>query len=315
MAAAFPFIRGLCVNAVYPAAVTDAQMLKTVLARMAASRFYAAAEFYHEGPNAQLADIGRHCANLRLSVVYLAGYYLKRERLDIASPDEAARKQAVSACVDMLKRAQLLGAAKMLILSGPSDASRDALSVVESAVQSVQTLIAEGERLFGSHFPQITLEFFNPNGEPYLSVGTPDVALAIASRVDSRHFGITYDTSHVAQMGLDITQTMALLHPFVTHLHLANSVSRDERHPLYGDKHPLYGDKHPLFDIPQGDLTTGDIAAFLAYCEEHRLLARVDICSAEVICREAGSEDACFRQVMKQLHTIFSKLDSREVTG
>ncbi len=308
MASALPFIRGLCVNAVYPAAVTDAQMLKTVLARMAAGRFYAAAEFYHEGPNAQLADIGRHCANLHLSVVYLAGYHLKRERLDIASPDEAARTQAVSACVDMLKRAQLLGAAKMLILSGPSDAARDTQAVVQCAAQSIHELISVGERRFGSCFPQITLEFFNPHGDPYLSVGTPEVARAVAARVNSRHFGLTFDTSHVAQMGLDITHTMEQLYPYVTHLHLANSVSRNAQHPLYGDK-------HPLFDIPQGDLTTGDIAAFLRICRERKLLKRVDICSAEVICREAGCEDMCFRQVMKQMHTILTEYETREVTG
>ena len=295
----FHFQKGLCISAIYPAAVTNAVVLKTALCKMAESGFYTAAEFYHEGPDAQLEDIARHCKSLNLAVVYLAGYDLKRKKLDIASADEAARKQAVAACVSMLKRAQRLGAEKMLILSGENDPARDRTSVISSTVKSVQELITEGEQRFGSQFPQITLEFFNPSGEPYLSVGTPEVSLAIASQVNSEHFGITFDTSHVAQMGFPVAQTMDMLHPWVTHLHLANSVSRHEAHPLYGDK-------HPLFDIPQGDFTAGDITAFLRYCQEKQLLNRVDICSAEVICREAGEEDACYSKLLKQLHTIFS---------
>jgi len=294
----FPFSLGLCLNAVFPLAVSDHHALKDSLNMIASDGLFSAVEFYHEGPDGHLDQVARFCREHHLAVVFLAGFMLKRERLDIASPNEPARKEAVSACKKLLQQAYRLGAKKMLILSGGEGLKQGRQTVVQSTVRSIRELIAFGDQLYKHACPQITLEFFNPFGEPFLSVGTPDMVMEIASLIDSKLFGITFDTSHVAQMGLDINQAMQTLHTRVNHLHLANSVSK------YSD-HPLFGDRHPLFDIPQGDLTTQDIAAFLVSGQQRRLFDHIDICSAEVICREEGKEEACYEQLRQQIRTIY----------
>ena len=295
----FPFSLGLCLNAVFPSAVSDYHAMEDSLNRIASGRLFSAVEFYHDGPDEHLEKIARFCRDRDLSVVFLAGYLLKKERLDIASPDEPARQRAVSTCKTLLRQAHLLGAKKMLVLSGGDGLKQGTWPIVQSTVKSIRELIVYGDQLYGQTCPQITLEFFNPFGEPFLSVGTPDMVMEIASLLDSRLFGITFDTSHVAQMGRDISQTMQALHTGVKHLHLANSVSK------YTD-HPLYGDRHPLFDIPQGDFSVQDIAAFLVSGQQRRLFDRVDICSAEAICREAGKEEAFYEQLRQQVQTIFT---------
>ncbi len=295
----FPFSLGLCLSAVFPSAVSDHHALEDSLNRIASDGLFSAVEFYHEGPDEHLDQAARFCREHGLSVVFLAGFMLKRERLDIASPNEQARKEAVAACKELFRRAHRLGAKKMLILSGGDGLKQDRQTVVQSAARSVRELIAYGDHFCGQACPQITLEFFNPFGEPFLSIGTPDVVMDIVSLIDSKLFGITFDTSHVAQMGLDISRTMQSLHTRVNHLHLANSVSKSRDHPLYGDR-------HPLFDIPQGDFTVQDIAAFLASGQQQRLFDHIDICSAEVICREEGREEACYEQLRQQIETIFT---------
>ena len=291
------FRKGLCLSAIFASAIGDAEALKVGLARMAADGF-SAAEYYYEGPDDGLEEISRLCVENGLAVVYLAGFYLKREKLDLAAADEGARRSAVSACETMLDRARRLGAAKMLVLSGARDPLRDDRSVVQSAARSVAELTEYGERRFGGAFPQITWEFFNPAGDPYLSVGTPETAMEIARKAAGPHFGITFDTSHVAQMGLDIRRTFRAMYPAVTHLHLANSVSGHRDHPMFGDR-------HPPFDIPQGDLTTQDIAEFLAFGREHGLFDTIDICSAEVICRSHEQENEYYVRTLGLMRTLF----------
>lgn len=95
----------------------------------------------------------------------------------------------------------------------------------------------------GGNGPEITLEFFNDEGEPELAVGKVPFVRKLYEQTQGCGIGITFDTSHVAQMGTDVETSFASLAPWIRHLHLANSVSANRNNPLFGDKHPLFGGK------------------------------------------------------------------------
>lgn len=290
--------KGICLTAVYPEAMYDAAVLLALLERVSEQGIFDCVEFYFEGSMEEMKVIRSELVKRKLASVFLAGFPMKRDGVDITSANEEKRLQSVAFVKKMYEFSQALGAQKMLILSGPVWEQAHTSNFPEEekiVVQAVKSLKELG-KLCKPGMPEITLEFFNDEGEPWLALGKIDVVKRVFQQAGECGIGITYDTSHAAQLGEEILKSFAILSPWIHHLHLANSVSKAVENPLFGDKHPLFG-------VKDGDFTVEDIRKNYGALLMKNLLCNVDICSLEVI--STADRDWYYSKICEQAAEIW----------
>jgi len=291
--------KGLCLTALFPDAMTDKNKLIAALELTAKTQLYNGVEYYFEGRKADFEEIKAKVKELGLYSVFLAGYPLKTQKFDISAKDEKVRKAAVLACQALIKRAVNLGCDKVLILSGPVWEEPNQELLVNQFVQSINEITDEGE--YETTIPEISLEFFNTTGEPYLAIGELETIKMICKKLMRTNFGITYDFSHAAQLGFDIEATFKELLPWIHHVHIANSVSKVVTSKLYGDKHPLFG-------VADEDLSLGEVQRLMNKFQELGYFAGVSICSMEMISRADHSCEWYFEQTLAQAKILMQDI-------
>ena len=284
--------KGICLTAVYPQAMYDSGLLKELLEKTAVQGIFNCVEFYFEGTAGEEEEIRKLLEKKNLCSVFLSGFPMKRDGVDITSPDERIRRKSVEFCRRMYERCQGLGAGKMLIVSGPAWKEKDGQALMGQACKSFEEI----GTVIGGDGPEITLEFFNDEGEPELAVGKVPFVRKLYEQTQGCGIGITFDTSHVAQMAADVEARFASLAPWIRYLHLATSVSVNRNHPLLWDKHPLFG-------VKDGDFTIADIRKHFCALKEQNMLRNVDICSLEVISR--GDNDWYYDRISEQAAEIW----------
>ncbi len=289
--------KGICLTAIYPEAMFDKDKLVEVIKQTARTGFFNAVEYYFEGSKEDYKQIRDLIKELDLYSVFLAGYPMKSGQIDISSRDEAVRTSGVDYCRELIERAITLGADKVLILSGPVWQEEDRELMVQQSVKSIQEL--SDIKNYKTTIPEISLEFFNNHGEPYLALGDFETLKLLCKKLTGINFGITYDFSHAMQLGMDIRSTVEELLPWIHHIHIANSVSRVKTSPLYGDKHPLFGTEDE-------DLSLVDVFSLLQDFQMNGYLGSVSICSMEVISRNDHSPDWYFEQTLNQARILMS---------
>lgn len=284
--------KGICLTALYPEAMENAPLLMELFEKIKEGELFDCVEFYFHGQPEEELRIGQRLKALGLSSVFLAGFPIKRDKVDISAREEAVRRAGVAECLKLYESAVRLQADKMLIMSGPTweDADRDRI------ISQTRRSLEEIGRQLRREGPQISLEFFNDKGEPWLAVGEIALVKELFMGMQETEVGITFDTSHTAQLGADVLTAFETLRPWIRHLHLANSVSRDKTHPLFGDK-------HPLFSIEDGDFSLTEIREIYRALEQRGYLEQVDLCSMEVISR--GDEDRYFVKTCEEAEFIW----------
>jgi len=287
--------KGICLTALYPQAMRDKSLLIELFKKIAGQGVFNCVEYYFEGSLKDISDIRRATDKLELYTVYLAGFPMKAQAFDLSGKDEAKRIESVVFCKKLLMNARNLGAKKMLILSGPVWKEKQPENVLSQMKKSILELLA----IRNHEDPQITLEFFNDMGEPYLAFGNINLVHQLLLEIQDDGFGVTFDTSHVAQLNEDVLSAYEILGPWIHHLHLANSVSKVETSPLYGDKHPLFG-------VKDGDFNEDDMMHILQILKEGSFWKHLDVCSFEIISRKDKSQEDYFEGVTCQAEKIFS---------
>lgn len=284
--------KGICLTAVYPQAMSSADLMINLLRRIKEEGIYQCAEIYFEGNEEDEKRIRDVLAETGLSAVYLAGFPLKRDGISISDEDEDKRRKAVEVCLGYYESACRIGAEKMLILSGPRWESGDR----EKLVRQMRRSLSELAEAANGRETEITMEFFPSQREPFLAVGNTELVRDIYQGFENK-IGITFDTSHVAQMKEDVLESFRVLKPWIHHLHLANSMSADQTHELYGDR-------HPLFTLENGDFSMEEIRKIYQRMQEEKLLQDVSVCSMEIISR--GSEDWYYEEIKKEADYIWN---------
>lgn len=285
--------KGICITAIYPEAVNNYSLLMEVIRKIGEEKIFDCIELYFEGTEKEERKIGDELEKQGLSLVFLGGFPMKRDKVDISSCVESKRQESVEICKKLYKSACRMHAKKMLILSGPSWKVRDEQKLIQQTRKSLNELTED----IDEKNPELTLEYFNDQGEPWLAVGDINMVRRIFEEIDDTHLGITFDTSHTIQMNRDILRSFQILQPWIRHLHLANSVSMNSQSPLFGDK-------HPLFDVEEGDISLEEIKRLYTEMKNRKLLERVDICSIEVISR--GREDEYYQRIYEQANYIWN---------
>lgn len=296
------FKKGIVLSAVFPDIKSDYGQLVQALGRIAASGLFSGVEFYFTGSDEEYRKIGGILQESHLYNVFLPGFEMKRDCLDLGSDSEAIRLHAIKKCREFVRTAYLMHARKMLILSGPKPADGDIGAYLDRFICSLEAVLAYSKSQAAAYSLEVTLEFFNDVGEPWLAIGNVHAVQKICEPLCTRfdNFGITFDTSHVAQLRGDLAVYYAALAPYVHHLHLANCVTRD---PL----DPLFGDKHPVFNLAQGDFSDDDMADFVNHVKKGRYFEGIDICSYEIIPQGEMHSDASFQSLLASASCIWAK--------
>lgn len=286
--------KGLCLTAIFPEAMYSCEELMKKIERTARETDYKCLEFYFEGNQEEEDEVRELLKKYQLSCVFLAGFPLKKEKFSISARDEAVRMAAVQKCRKLYESAVRIGAEKMLILSGPVWEDHDRAGVIRQTQKS----LCEMDEWAKKQKTEITLEFFPVKREPWLAVGDTELVYEIYKNLDLQNTGITLDTSHVAQLGEHVMESLLRLQPWVHHLHLANSMSKDKQSPLYGDRHPLFG-------LKQGDFALEEIREIFQQIRKTQSGNQIDICSMEIISR--GDEETYFTETLKETNYIWSE--------
>lgn len=283
---------GIVLTAIYPALMNDCEALISRIREISRQGVFNCIEFYFAGSEQDENKIAEALKQYGLTAVFLAGFPMKQDKVDLTSGDEKIRNASVSKVMRLYDQARRLGAAKMLIVGGPNWKERDEDKIAEQARLSFREL----DRYAEDGGPEITLEYFPVEREPYHALGNTKLIYKIFATEEYKHIGITFDTSHVAQLGENMLESFQVVKPWIHHLHFANSMSKIKEHPMYGDK-------HPLFALENGDYTLEQIRNNYLTLQNNKDLEQIDIGSIEVISR--GNEDWYYEKTLEEAQYIW----------
>lgn len=279
-----PLVKSVVITALFPEAVRSADALIRAIRLAAEDGFYDTVEFYYEGDPS--ADIRKALDGFAKPSVFLGGAYLKKHRLNLGSLDEEHRQYAISETKRLIDQAYGFGSSKILLTSGETlSSAAERLDSFERLAESLKELCAYAAERAQERTLDITLEFFNDRGEPYFLIGPASLTKRLAESVVSEcgNFEITFDLSHVIQLGEAPAESLATLLPYVRHVHLANCY-------LKNPDHPMYGDKHPPFDWPDSEVSRDAVLMFLRDLKQQGFFDRQEewVMGIEVITPESA---------------------------
>jgi len=181
---------------------------------------------------------------------------LLTQKLDINHLDEAERRKAVTAVIDVIPQAAELGARGFAVLSGKHVAAADKDQAME---QLVKSLVEIGSTLKQHGDIPLVLETFDQlaYGKNCLIGPNRDAALiAREVRKSIPAFGLMIDLSHLPLQGESPAQAWADAGDYIVHTHMGNCIMAKPDHPMNGDEHP------PLCH-PDGENGVDELTAYL----------------------------------------------------
>lgn len=284
---------GICLTPIYPQAISDYKLMEGLLEKIVCQKFIDCIEIYFEGSKEEQILFRNSIKNKSLEAVYLGGLPIKRDSIDISAEDEGIRRKSVDMCKEHIDRALNMGCKKIVVASGQNWEKSGCRELI---VQKMQKSLSElDDYCKGIEF-QISVEPFPVKTEPYLAVGDIGLVYEIFQTSAFHNVGITFDTSHISQLGADLDKSFELLMPWIRHVHLANCVMKDK-------KSPLYGDKHPVFIQEGGDFSLEVIRRFFREKILSQKPEKIDICSLEVISR--GNENWYYDEICREAKEIW----------
>ncbi len=222
-----------------------------------------------------------------MEVVYLAGVPILLEGLNLSSPHEESRREAVAAIKPMIDEAQALGASLFLVGSGPDPGPGRRDSAKAQLVKSLGELCAYAQEVPGKPLT-VTLENYDRDLDKRFLLGPTQEAVQVARQVRKEHanFGLTIDESHLCQLLEDARRELPDAIDVVVHVHLANCVVDSSL--------PGYGDQHPRFGAPGSEVDAEKMGSFLSVLDDagyfkKDLPTRLPVVSLEV--KPQGGEE------------------------
>lgn len=239
--------------------VNDAYFLIEMLKQVKKDRWYNVVEFYFEGDEKQFLDIGNVLRNYGFDSVFLAGIPLKVNKLNLSSLVAEERGYAIKRVMEWIDRAYSFNSKKLLISSGVGYGSAEGnMKAKEALINSIVLLCRYADHSADDYILDITLEYFNDQGEPWFLIGPSKDALELAKQVSAycRNFELTFDLSHAVQLRENPFESFTSIMQYVNHIHIANCVITDSSNIFYGDRHPPIG-------LQGGEVEEDDVCRFI----------------------------------------------------
>jgi sugar phosphate isomerase/epimerase len=184
----------------------------------------------------------------RVDIPFGAQPILLGGKLDLNSPDAAARQKAIDAIKGAIDQAAELDSEALAVLSGP--VTDDCDEAMGRLTDSLKQLCAYGK----TKGIRIVLETFDqvPYGKNCL-IGPTEHAVKVseAVRQDYPDFGILLDLSHLPLQAETAKHAIKTAGKHLVHVHIGNCAMDDPKHPAYGDNHPRFGAPGTRNDVPE----------------------------------------------------------------
>ncbi len=178
-------------------------------------------------------------SSVKCAVYPIAGVQ-KMEGYSLCDFDFMKRKAAVDLIRRSFDAARTLSASKVLITSGRFEGRED--DAVKLLTESIETLMDDSDGL------EVVLETGDRDVDAKQLLGSTGLSLNFAEDVRKRHkdFYLTLDTSHLAQLGEEPSDSIKKALHVSSHVHLATCILK-QGHEYYGDKHPLFSHPDAVF--------------------------------------------------------------------
>ncbi|MDL2232114.1 sugar phosphate isomerase/epimerase [Ruminococcaceae bacterium OttesenSCG-928-L11] len=162
--------------------------------------------------------------------------------------DEEERRKAEQSLLEAVDEAEQLGAKGIAFLSGKWEmATRE--EAYQQLLKTTRTVCdyAKGKNML------VELEVFDYDIDKAALIGPAPYAARFAADMRTSHsnFGLMIDLSHIPMTYETPEFVVRTLRPYITHLHIGNTVCEDPAAEGYGDLHQRFGFPNGANDTPQ----------------------------------------------------------------
>jgi len=192
-------------------------------------------------------------AQSHMTVCYGAQPRLLTTGLNPNHTDEAERAKAEATLIEAINEAEELGARGIAFLSGKyQEESKDA--AYAQLLKTAKNICAYAKE----KDMNVELEVFDFDIDKKSLIGPAPYAAKFAAdmRCAFSNFGIMIDLSHIPMTYETPEFVVRTLRPYITHLHIGNTVCRNPADEGYGDFHQRFG-------FPGGSNDTPEVEEFL----------------------------------------------------
>jgi sugar phosphate isomerase/epimerase len=245
---------GLIAFMAYPSLMKgEAADTLAVLKKIAADDYFDAVELTWIKDGGVHAEAAKLLDTAHLTVCYGAQPRLLTTGMNPNHTDEQERLKAEKTLVEAIDEAEELGAKGIAFLAGKWSA--------ETREAQYAQLLKTTRRLCtyaGQKSMTVELEVFDYDIEKASLIGPAPYAAKFAAEMRTSHsnFGLLIDLSHIPMTYETPEFVVRTLRPYITHLHIGNTVCRDASFEGYGDQHQRFG-------FPAGSNDTPEVLDFL----------------------------------------------------
>jgi len=203
------------------------------------------------------ADLRKKAAALlaqsHMTVCYGAQPRLLTTGLNPNHLDEAERQKAEATLIEAIDEAYELGSKGIAFLSGKFEADKKC-EAYDQLLKTTKNLCAYAKK----KDMIVELEVFDFDIDKKSLIGPAPYAAKFAAdmRCACDNFGLMIDLSHIPMTYETPEFVVRTLRPYITHLHIGNTVCADPSAEGYGDFHQRFG-------FPGGSNDTPEVAEFL----------------------------------------------------
>jgi len=215
--------------------------------------------------------------------------------------DEDERKKAESTLIEAIDEAEQLGAKGIAFLAGKWRP--------ETKEQAYRQLLVTTRNLCDyakTKKMTVELEVFDFDIEKASLIGPAPYAAQFAAEMRTTHhnFGLLIDLSHIPMTYETPEFVVRTLRPYITHLHIGNTVCKDSSAEGYGDQHQRFG-------FPSGSNDTAELLEFLRILKNEGFMNAADpmVLSFEVKPWKDEDPDAVIANAKRVLNRAWALLE------
>lgn len=247
---------GIVQYASYPQVIAGTGPVVEIIEKVLVDHFFSAIEITwieDRKVNAQVADLLGYSG---MKVVFAGGPPYAMQTISLSALDGGERQRSLDKAKRLVDDAYLVGAQLHLVTAGPDTAPVDRAEAKRCLVESLVTLSDYARSQAPDRALALSLEPTDRAVHRKGLIGPTEEAVEVVREVAKQggDVGLTLDQSHLAQLGEDAEESIAVAGEFHIHMHLANCALSDPDSPIYGDEHPRFG-------VSGGEHDTQDVTA------------------------------------------------------
>ncbi len=197
--------------------------------------------------------VARLLDEAHMTVCYGAQPRLLTTGMNANHTDEEERKKAEASLMEAIDEAEQIGSKGIAFLSGKWQPETKDLAYAQ-LLKTTKNLCAYAK----TKGMMVELEVFDYDIEKASLIGPAPYAAKFAAdmRTEFDNFGLMIDLSHIPMTYETPEFVVRTLRPYITHLHIGNTVCKDKNAEGYGDQHQRFG-------FPNGSNDTPELLEFL----------------------------------------------------